>query len=224
MKLVCLRWEEVTEVRGAKGYLGIWVEGISPGEGSWVDSLSEEVSVQAKPGPEREEHSKPDSQGTSSGYAEETVASFGHGRGASSQHEVESPISCAFRMKHLMAPVPSAPHVSDSGMSDFVTGSYHPRSSIQMMRDEMASKLPDFPPPALPPKYAPMFGMDNPFSSTNKSHSNYLRHLNLVLGFEPPMVYSMTETIPPRVTQAWDEAANGQPMTPHQLAICNPKD
>ena len=78
MKLVCPRWEEVPEVRGARGYLGIWVEGLSPGEGSRADSLSEEVSVQAEPGPEREEHLKPDSQGMSSGYAEETVASFGH--------------------------------------------------------------------------------------------------------------------------------------------------
>src|SRR6266478_6522698 len=152
MKLVCLRWEEVPEVRGAKGYLGIWVEGLSPGEGSRVDSLSKEVSVQDKPGPEREELLKPDSQGTSSGYAEETVAGFGHQRGASSQHEVESPISCAFRTKHLAAPVPSTPHVSDSGTSNFITGSYHPRSSIQMMRDEMTSKLPDFTPPVLPPK------------------------------------------------------------------------
>src|SRR5260370_34478316 len=91
----------------------------------------------------------------SSGYAEETVASFSHGRGDSSQHEVESPISHAFRTKHLAAPVPSAPHVSDSGTSNFITGSYHPRSSIQMMRDEMTSKLPDFPPPVLPPQYAP---------------------------------------------------------------------
>src|SRR6266478_6401336 len=39
MKLVCPRWEEVPEVRGARGYLGIWVEGLSPGEGSQVDSL-----------------------------------------------------------------------------------------------------------------------------------------------------------------------------------------
>src|SRR5260370_37870329 len=82
-------------------------------------------------------------------------------------------------MKHLAAPVPSATHVSHSRTSDFVTGSYHPRSSIQMMRDEMTSKLPDLPPPALPPKYAPTFGMDNPFSSANKSCSNYLTHLNL---------------------------------------------
>src|SRR6266478_5356155 len=78
MKLVCLRWEEVPEVRGARGYLGVWVEGLSPGEGSRADSLSEEVSVQAEPGPEREELSKPDSQGMSSGYTEETVAGFGH--------------------------------------------------------------------------------------------------------------------------------------------------
>src|SRR5260370_9554475 len=62
-KLVCPRWEEVPEVRGAKGYLGIWVEGLSLGERSQADSLSKEVSVQAEPGPEREEHSKPDSQG-----------------------------------------------------------------------------------------------------------------------------------------------------------------
>src|SRR6266850_7235856 len=48
--------------------------------------------------------------------------------------------------------------------------------------------------------------------------------INLVLGFEPPMVYSMTETIPARVTQAWDEAEKGQPMTPCQLGIQNPKD
>src|SRR5260370_2886837 len=177
MKLVCLRWEEVPKVRGAKGYLGIWVEGLSPGEGSQVDSLSKEISVQAKPGPEREEHLKPDSQGTSSGYAEETVASFSHQRGASSQCEVESPISHAFRMKHLAVPVPSTPHVSDSGTSDFVTGSYHPQSSIQMMRDEMTMKLPAFPPPALPPKYAPAFGMNSPFSPTHKMCSNYLSHL-----------------------------------------------
>src|SRR6266850_1964000 len=85
MKLVHLRWEEVPEVRGARGYLGIWVEGLSPGERSRANSLGEEVSVQAEPGPEREEHLKPDSQGTSSGYAEETVASFSHRRRASSQ-------------------------------------------------------------------------------------------------------------------------------------------
>src|SRR5260370_1812682 len=223
-KLVHPRWEEVPEVRGARGYLGIWVEGLSQGEGSQVDSLSKEVSVQAKPGPEREELSKPDSQGMSSGYAEETVASFGHRRRASSQHEVESPISCAFRMKHLVAPVPSAPHISHSGTSDFVTGSYHPRLSIQMVRDKMTSKLPDFPPPALPPKYAPMFRMDNPFSSADKLHSNYLRHLNLVPGFKPPRVYLMMETVLARVTQVWDEAVKGQPLTPHQLGIRNPKD
>src|SRR5260370_5945030 len=50
MKLVCLRWEEIPEVGGAKGYLGIWVEGLSPREGSQADSLSKEVSVQAKSG------------------------------------------------------------------------------------------------------------------------------------------------------------------------------
>src|SRR5260370_42025448 len=155
----------------------------------------------------------------SSGYTEETVAGFSHRRRASSQCEVESPISHAFRMKHLVASVPSAPHVSHSRTSGFITGSYHPRSSIQMMRDEMTSKLPDFPPPALPPTYAPTFSMDNPFSSADKSCSNYLRHLNLVPGFEPPRLDSMMETVPARVTQAWDEAAKGQPMTPFQLGI-----
>src|SRR6266850_3595681 len=38
------------------------------------------------------------------------------------------------------------------------------------------------------------------------------------------MVYSMMETVPVRVTQAWDEAEKGQPMTPHQLGIQNPED
>src|SRR5260370_37615698 len=101
MKLVCPRWEEVPEVRRAKGYLGIWVEGLSPGEGSQVDSLSEGVSVQAEPGPEREEVWKPHSQGTSSGYAEETPAGFGHRRRASAPHEVVFPIVCPFRTQHL---------------------------------------------------------------------------------------------------------------------------
>ena len=104
---VHLRWEEVPEVRGVKGYLGIWVEGLSSGEGGWADSLSEEVSVKAKTGLEGEEdlglekweeHINLDSQGMSSGYAKEMVASFSHRRKASSQHEIELPISCAFRM------------------------------------------------------------------------------------------------------------------------------
>src|SRR5260370_5017679 len=55
-------------------------------------------------------------------------------------------------------------------------------------------------------------------------HSNYLRHLNLVPGFKPPRVYSMMETVLARVTQAWDEAVKGQPMTPRQLGIWNPED
>src|SRR5260370_32694798 len=83
MKLVHPRWEEAPEIRGAKGFLGIWVEGLSSGEGGQADSLSEEVSVKAKPGLEweedllwdkREECLNPDSQGTSSRYAEEMVA------------------------------------------------------------------------------------------------------------------------------------------------------
>src|SRR5260370_8563963 len=105
-KLVHPRWEEVPEVKGGKGYLGIWVGGLSSGEGGWVDSLSKEVSVKAETGLEgeedlglekQEEHINPDSQGTSSGYAKETVASIGHRRKASSWHEIESPISHAFR-------------------------------------------------------------------------------------------------------------------------------
>src|SRR5260370_39662682 len=50
MKLVGLRWEKVPEVRGARGYFGIWVAALSPGEGILVDSLSKEWSGQAKPG------------------------------------------------------------------------------------------------------------------------------------------------------------------------------
>src|SRR5260370_38928948 len=55
MKLVCLRWEEVPEVRGGRGYLGIWVEGLGSGEGGQADSHSEEVLVKAKAGLEGEE-------------------------------------------------------------------------------------------------------------------------------------------------------------------------
>src|SRR5260370_17688586 len=105
-KPVHLRWEEVPEARGVKGYLGIWV-GLSSGEGGQADYLSEELSVKAETGIEGEEdlglekweeHINVDSQGMSSGYAEETVASISHRRKASSQHEIELPISCAFRM------------------------------------------------------------------------------------------------------------------------------
>src|SRR5260370_40720441 len=101
------RWEEVPEVRGVKVYLGIWVEGLGSGEGGQADSLSEEVSYKAETGLEGEEdlglekweeHINPDSQGMSSRYAEKTVASISHRRKASSQHEIESPISHAFRM------------------------------------------------------------------------------------------------------------------------------
>src|SRR5260370_37150436 len=82
----------------------------------------------------------------------------------------------------------------------------------------------DLPPPALPPMYAPTFRMDDPFSLTNKSCSNYLKCLSLVPGFKPPMVYSMTETIPARVSQVQEEAEKGQLSTPHQLGIRNPVD
>ena len=82
-RLECLRWEDVPKIRGAKGYLGIWVEGLSPKEGEQVDFLGEETSAKAKSGLEWGEHQNPDSQGTSSGYAKETVASLGHGRRAS---------------------------------------------------------------------------------------------------------------------------------------------
>src|SRR5260370_12721114 len=87
-KLECLRWEEVPEIRGAKGYLGLWVEGLSPKEGGQANSLSEETSAKAESGLEWGEPQNPDSQGTSSGYAEETVASLGHRRRASPRREL----------------------------------------------------------------------------------------------------------------------------------------
>ena len=128
MRLECPRWEDVPETRGAKGYLGIWVEGLSPKEGEQVDSLSKETSIKAKSGLEWGEHQNPNSQGMSSGYAKEMVASLGHGRRASPQHEVESPMSHAFRMKHLAAPGSTASNIKDFRISDFImTGSYRPR-------------------------------------------------------------------------------------------------
>src|SRR5260370_31878877 len=136
MKLVHPRWEEVPEVREVRGYLGIWVEGLGSGEGGQVDSHSKEVSVKVKAGLEgeedlglekQEELINLDSQGMSSGYAEEMVASFSHRRKASSQHEIQSPISHAFRMRHLAAPISSIPNVKDSTASNFIMGSYHPR-------------------------------------------------------------------------------------------------
>src|SRR6266478_2835441 len=145
MRLEHPRWEDVPETRGAKGYLGIWVDGLSPREGEQADSLSEEISTKAESGLEWGEPQNPNSQGMSSGYTEETVASLGHRRRSSPRHEVESPISHAFRTKHLAAPGSMASNVEDFGTSDFVTGSYCPQSSIQMMKDEMTLRLPELP-------------------------------------------------------------------------------
>ncbi len=220
-RLECPRWEDVPKTRGAKGYLGIWVDGLSPRQGEWADSLSEEISAKAESGLEWGEPQNPDSQGTSSGYAKETL---GHRRRSSAQHEVESPISCAFRTKHLAAPGSMASNVEDFGTSDFVTGSYHPQSSIQMMKDEMTLRLPELPLPAFPPKYAPIYGTEDPLSLSDKlcSNKDYFKCLSLVLSFEPLMAYSMTETVPTRSAQTLEMTLRGQPSTPRQLGIYNP--
>ena len=130
--------------------------------------------------------------------------------------EVESPISCMFRTNHLATPGSVASNVKDFGTSDFVTRSYCPRSSIQMMKDEMASWLPEFPLPVLLPKYAPTFGIEDTLSLSDKSHSNndYLKHLSLVLSFEPLMVYLMTETVPTGSAQTLEMTLRGQLSTP----------
>src|SRR5260370_25231345 len=64
MRLECPRWEDVPKTRGAKGYLGIWVDGLSPREGEQADSLSEEISTKAESGLERGDHQNRTSQGS----------------------------------------------------------------------------------------------------------------------------------------------------------------
>ena len=80
-----------------------------------MNSPSKETSIKTKsnsgweenlPQEESKGHVNPDSQGTSSGYAEETMAGLSH-RHKDSQWEVESPLSQAFQMKHLVTSMPS---------------------------------------------------------------------------------------------------------------------
>ena len=70
-----------------------------------MDSPSKETSIKTEsnsrweenlPQEESEDHANPDSQGTSSGYAEETVAGLNRRHKDSPQQEVESPLSRAF--------------------------------------------------------------------------------------------------------------------------------
>src|SRR5260370_3710222 len=76
-------WEENPEMKGIKGYLGLWVEGLPLGKDGQVDSPSKETSIKTElnsgweenlPQEESEDCANPDSQGTSSGYAEDPGA------------------------------------------------------------------------------------------------------------------------------------------------------
>ena len=97
-----------------------------------------------------------------------------------------------------------------------MTRSYYPRSSIQMMKDEMALRLPELPLPVLPPKYAPTFGIEDLLSLSDKSHSNnnYLKCLSLVLSFKPPMAYLMMEMVPAGLAQTLETTLRGQLSNP----------
>ena len=89
-------------MKGIKGYLGLWVEGLPIGKDGQVDSPSKETSVKTEsnsrweenlPQGESEDRVNPNSQGTSSGYAEETMAGLSRRHKDSPQQEVESPLS-----------------------------------------------------------------------------------------------------------------------------------
>ena len=119
----------------------------------WEENLPQEES---------KDHVNPNSQGTSSGYAEETVAGLSCRHKDSPQQEVESPLSLAFWMKHLVTSMPSVPAFKDPGATNFVTGSYHPRSSIQLMKEHMDTELQGLPPLMQPPLYTPAYRTDDP--------------------------------------------------------------
>src|SRR5260370_11867152 len=76
--------EEDPEGEGVRGYLGLWVERHHLEEEGWADFPSKTISIKAELSSGQEENSaqgrsencvNPDSQGTSSGYTEEMVAS-----------------------------------------------------------------------------------------------------------------------------------------------------
>src|SRR5260370_11811072 len=118
-------------------------------------------------------------------------------------------------MKHLVTSAPSVPTFEDPGATNFVTGSYHLRSSIQLMKEHLDAELQGLPPPMHPPLYALAYGMDNPLLPSSKSHPGYLKWLSLVPSFEPPIVYLMMETIPAQTALTGAVIGRGQPSTPH---------
>src|SRR6266850_230983 len=94
-------------------------------------------------------------------------------------------------MKHLVTSMPSVPAFKDPGATNFVTGSYCLRLTIQLMKEHMDAELQGLPPPMQPPPYALAYRTDNPLLPSSKSCPGYLKWLSLVPSFEPPIVYSM---------------------------------
>src|SRR5260370_37522313 len=92
------------------------------------------------------------------------------------------------------------------------------------MKEHMDAKLQGLPPLMQPPLYAPMYGTDDPLSPSSKSCPGYLKWLSLVPSFEPPIVYSMMETIPAQTALTRAARGRGQPSTPQQLGTYDPTE
>src|SRR5260370_11372710 len=118
-------------------------------------------------------------------------------------------------MKHLAMPAPLASGIKDPRTASLTIGGYHPRPSIQIMKEQIDARPQELPFLSQPPQYAPTYGTDNPHSHTTKPHLGCLKWLTLVPRFEPPMVCSGMETVPVRVTQAQEEVAEGQLSAPY---------
>src|SRR6266850_6026846 len=127
-------------------------------------------------------------------------------------------------MKHLVASVPLVPIFEDPGATNFVTGSYCLRSSIQLIKEHMDTELQGLPPLTQPPLYTLVYGTDDPLLPSSKSCPGYLKQLSLVPSFEPPIVYSMTETIPAQTALTREAIGRGQPSTPWQLGTYDPME
>src|SRR5260370_38889096 len=108
-------------------------------------------------------------------------------------------------MKHLAMPTPPAPKAENFRELSLMTGGYCPRSSIQLMKD----RLQELPPSLQPPMYIPTHGMDGSYSPT-KSCISYLKQLNLVHSFKPPMAFSMMRTDVVKAPQTLEYAFRGQ--------------
>src|SRR5260370_12374164 len=92
------------------------------------------------------------------------------------------------------------------------------------MKEHMDAELQGLPPPMQPPLYALAYRTDDPLLPSSKSCPGYLKRLSLVPSFKPPIVYSMTETIPAQTALTREAIGRGQPSTPQQFGTYNPME